>query len=105
MSKISDWMSDSFCRAVTGDSFSKRKLYTDNDDIFYTFMRCIGFRGVNLAASRSDLLNRGLIIELERIPSDRQRQIKKIWKDFDRMKPQLLDYIFDICHICYRLLL
>jgi hypothetical protein len=89
-------MSDAFCRAVTGDSFSKRKLYTDNDDIFYTFMRCIGFSGVNLAASKSDLLDRGLIIELERISSDRQRQIKKIWKDFDEIKPQLLGYIFDI---------
>jgi hypothetical protein len=96
LSYISDWMSDAFCRAATGDSFSKRKLYTDNDDIFYTFMRCIGFSGVNLAATKSDLLDRGLIIELERISSDSQRQIKKIWKDFDEMKPQLLGYIFDI---------
>jgi hypothetical protein len=96
LSYISDWMSDAFCRAVTGDSFSKRKLYTDNDDIFYTFMRCIGFSGVNLAASKSDLLDRGLIIELERIPSDRQRQVKKIWKDFNEIKSQLLGYIFDI---------
>jgi hypothetical protein len=45
LSYITDWMSDAFCRAVTGDSFSKRKLYTDNDDLFYTFMRCIGFSG------------------------------------------------------------
>jgi hypothetical protein len=96
LSYITDWMSDAFCRAVTGDSFSKRKLYTDNDDIFYTFMRCIGFSGVNLAASKSDLLDRGLIIELERINSDRQRKIKKIWKEFDEIKPQLLGYIFDI---------
>ncbi|HET7285043.1 MAG TPA: hypothetical protein VFI70_10190 [Nitrososphaeraceae archaeon] len=96
LSYISDRMSDAFCRAVTGDSFSKRKLYTDNDDIFYTFMRCIGFSGVNLAASKSDLLDRSLIIELERIPSDSQRQIKKIWKDFNEIKPQLLGYIFDI---------
>jgi hypothetical protein len=96
LSYISDWMSDAFCRAVTGDSFSKRKLYTDNEDIFFTFMRCIGFSGVNLAASKSDLLDRGLIIELERIPSDRQRQVKKIWKEFDEIRPQLLGYIFDI---------
>jgi hypothetical protein len=96
LSYISDWMSDAFCRAVTGDSFSKRKLYTDNEDIFYTFMRCIGFSGVNLAASKSDLLDRGLIIELERIPPERQLQVKNIWKEFDEIKPQLLGYIFDI---------
>jgi hypothetical protein len=88
LSYITDWMSDAFCKATTGDSFSKCKLYTDNDDIFYSFMRCIGFSGVNLAASKSDLLDRGLIIELERINSDRQRKIKKIWKEFDEIKPR-----------------
>ena len=89
-------MLDAFCRAVTGDSISKRKLYTDNDDVFYTYMRCLGFSGVNLAATKSDLLNRGLIIQLERITTDSQRQIKHIWQEFESMKPQLLGFIFDI---------
>jgi hypothetical protein len=96
LSYIPDWMSDAFCRAVTGDSFAKRKLYTDNDDVFFTFMRGIGFSGVNLAASRSDLLDRGLIIELERILTENQRQIRKIMKEFDEIKPKVLGYIFDI---------
>jgi hypothetical protein len=96
LSYIPDWMSDAFCRAVTGDSFTKRKLYSNNDDVFYSYMRCIGFSGVNLAATKSDLLDRGLIVELERISSDNQRQIRKIWSEFEEMKPQLLGYIFDI---------
>lgn len=96
LSSIPEWMSDAFCRAVTGDSISKRKLYTDNDDVFYTYMRCLGFSGVNLAATKSDLLNRGLIIQLERITTDSQRQIKHIWQEFESMKPQLLGFIFDI---------
>ena len=96
LSFIPDWMSDIFCKAVTGDSFTKRKLYSNNEDIFYSYMRCIGFSGVNLAATKADLLSRGLIIELQRILVDAQRQIKRIWKDFEEMKPQLLGYIFDI---------
>lgn len=96
LTSIPEWMSDAFCRAVTGDSISKRKLYTDNDDVFYTYMRCLGFSGINLAATKSDLLNRGLIIQLERITTDSQRQIKHIWQEFESIKSQLFGFIFDI---------
>ena len=58
-------------------------------------MRCLGFSGVNLAATKSDLLNRGLIIQLERITADSQRLIKHIWQEFESLKPQLLGFIFD----------
>ena len=58
LSRIEEWMSDAFCRAVTGDSISKRKLYTDSDSVFYTYMRPLVFSGVNLAATKADLLNR-----------------------------------------------
>ena len=67
VSVIPDWISDQLCRAVTGSGFSKRELYTDDEDIIYNFKRCIGFNGINLGATKADLLDRGLIIELERI--------------------------------------
>ena len=96
LSYIPEWLSDTLCRASTGDSFSKRTLFTNDDDTFFSYIRNVGFSGVNLAATKSDLLRRGLIIELERIQADSQRQVKQIWKEFEQMKPQLLGYIFDI---------
>ena len=48
LSNIKDWISDALCRAVTGSGFSKRQLYTDDEDIIYFFQRCIGFNGINL---------------------------------------------------------
>jgi hypothetical protein len=42
ISDIKDWISDLLCRAVTGQSFSKRSLYTDDDDFFYNFKRVVG---------------------------------------------------------------
>jgi Bifunctional DNA primase/polymerase, N-terminal len=96
ISNISDWISDQLCRAVTGSGFSKRELYTDDDDIIYNFKRCIGFNGINLAASKPDLLDRGLIIKLERIVEERMRKIEDVWADFEKLRPQLLGYIFDI---------
>jgi hypothetical protein len=96
ISNIKEWYSDQLCRAVTGSGFSKRQLWTDDDDIIYNFKRCIGFNGINLAATKADLLDRGLIIQLERIPKENRRKITDIWNEFERMKPQLLGYIFDM---------
>jgi hypothetical protein len=79
VSSIPDWISDQLCRAVTGSGFSKRELYTDDEDIIYNFKRCIGFNGINLGATKADLLDRGLIIELERIAKANQRRIEEIW--------------------------
>jgi hypothetical protein len=94
VSSIHEWISDQLCRAVTGSGFSKRELYTDDDDIIYNFKRCIGFNGINLGAAKPDLLDRGLIIELERIV--KIRKVEDIWAEFDLIKPQLLAYIFDL---------
>jgi hypothetical protein len=96
LSRIPEWMSDLLCRAVTGDAFSKRKHYTNDDDIIYVLMRAIGFNGINLAATKPDLLDRGLIIQTDTIPDDNKRLKASIWKEFYRIRPQLLGYIMDI---------
>ena len=96
ISNIKDWISDLLCRAVTGSSFSKRELYTNDDDILYSFKRIIGFNGINLGATKADLLDRGIIIPLKRIQKKNRRKLQQIWKEFERIKPLLLGYIFDI---------
>ena len=96
LSRIPEWISDLLCRAVTGSGFTKRKLYTNNEDVIYSLMRAIGFNGINLAATKADLLSRGLIIQTETIPKGNQRRMKAIWKEFEKIKPELLGYIFDV---------
>ena len=39
VSVIKEQISDALCRAVTGSGFSKRQLYTDDDDIIYYFLK------------------------------------------------------------------
>ena len=34
--------------AVTGSGFTKRELYTNDEDVIYSVMRAIGFNGINL---------------------------------------------------------
>ena len=96
VSVIQDWISDLLCRAVTGSSFSKRALYTNDDDIYYNFKRIIGINGIDLAATKADLLDRSIIIQTERIDKKDRVKIKKIWQNFNRIKPYVLGYIFDI---------
>jgi hypothetical protein len=96
VSDIKEWISNVFCRASTGSGFTKRQLYTDDDDIIYNFKRCIGINGINLGATKADLLDRGIIIQLERIPKERRRKLDDIWKDFEVLRPQLLGCILDI---------
>ena len=96
ISKMPDWISDQFCRASTGGGSSKRRLYTDDDDKIYNFRRCVGFNGVNLAATKSDLLDRGLIIKVERIDDNAKRKKQHIWHEFEEIRPRLLGYILDI---------
>ena len=96
VSVIQDWISDLLCRAVTGSSFSKRALYTNDDDIYYNFKRIIGINGIDLAATKADLLDRSIIIQTERIDKKDRKKIKKIWEKFNQLKPYVLGYIFDI---------
>ncbi len=96
VSKINDWVSDALCRAVTGSGFSKRQLYTDDDDIIYSFKRCVGINGINIGATKPDLLDRSIIIKLERIPKENRRKQEDIWNEFEAMRPKLLGYLFNI---------
>ena len=95
VSILREWISNDLCRAVTGTANSKRELYTDDDDVIYQYRRPIGFNGLNLAATRGDLLDRGLIIEADRINENKRRRLQDIMLDLERIKPQLLGYIFD----------
>jgi hypothetical protein len=96
VSAIQDWISDLLCRAVTGSSFSKRALYTNDDDIYYSFMRKLGLNGIDLAKINADLSDRSINIKPDRIDKLDRVKLDKIWNQFNAIKPRLLGYIFNI---------
>ena len=61
---LQPWQSDMLCRACTGEGFSKRQLFAVDDDIIYSFRRCVGLNGINIAATRADLLDRSILTGL-----------------------------------------
>ena len=96
VSHMDDWISDSLCKAVTGGGASKRALYSDDDDIIYNFKRCIMLNGINVVARKADLLDRSIMIQLERIAPDKRRKETDLRAELNAIKPQLLGYIMDI---------
>jgi Bifunctional DNA primase/polymerase, N-terminal len=90
------WLSDEACKAVTGIGQTKRKLYSDDEDIVYEYKRCLGFNGVNNSLTEPDALDRSLMIELDRISKENRKVESDIMADFMQLRPQLLGYIFDI---------
>ena len=92
---VPDSIGDLLCRAVTGSGFSKRQLYTDDEDIIYTIQANIGINGINLSSSKPDLLERSMLCELRRIEKIGRRQERELWEEFERKQPELLGAVFD----------
>jgi hypothetical protein len=95
LSGLPDWLSDILCQAVTGGGFSKRKLYSDNDDIIYSFMRCISLNGISVLIHKADLMDRTILIPLERIPKNRRREQNVVMAEFQEQRPFISGAIFD----------
>lgn len=97
VSVIKSFLSDALCRAATGTGFSKRELYTDDDDIIYEFIRSVGVSAIHLPGTKPDLLDRSLIVKLSFIDKKIRRKYKEdILPRFEQIRPKLLGYIFDI---------
>jgi hypothetical protein len=90
------WLSDEVCRAVSGGAFSKRKNYTDDDDIPYKYKKILSFSGINIIFSEPDALDRSIKIELERIKDEDNIPDTKIEEELKSQIPALLGYIFDV---------
>jgi hypothetical protein len=96
LSSLPTWLSDALARASTGDGFSKRKLYTDDDDVVYTLQRTIAINGINQVITKPDLLDRSILIKLERIQSGQRISEKEFWQLFEIDRPAILGAIFDV---------
>ncbi len=96
LSDVSPWLSDSICRAVTGDGDVRRKLYTDGEHSVFAFRRCICLNGIDLGATRGDLSERMLPISLDRIPEDKRLAEDEIWPKWEQQNGKILGAILDL---------
>lgn len=93
---ISQEISDLLCQASSGMGFSKRKLFTDMDDVVYSVRRAIIMNGVAAPSMAPDLLDRTIMICLERIPDDRRKERSEIEAMRDSLLPKVRGYLLNI---------
>ncbi len=96
VSRISEWLSDALCRAVTGDSLVRRMLYSDSDVSVLRFRRCVVLTTIDVGALRGDLAERMLPIRLERIDSTARRTEADVAAAFDAIHADVLGVLFDL---------
>lgn len=96
VSYISDETSDILCKAITGGGFSKRELYENDEDVIYSFKRNIGVNGINLVTTRPDLLDRSLLLELERLDPTKRKSEGALYEEFEKDLPLILAGVFDV---------
>lgn len=94
MSYLSDQLSDVLCRLVTGVGFTKRKLFTDAEDIILNQIVAIGITGISNVATKPDLLDRCLILRFHRISDEKREDEGEFWQKFNKEKPYILGAIF-----------
>lgn len=96
LSAVPDWLSDALCRAVTGDGDVRRRLYSDGDHVVTAFWRAVIVNGIDLGATRDDLTERLVLVELSRI-SEAQRQPEKVLDAAWLVaRPRLLGALLDL---------
>lgn len=93
---LQNWQSDMLCQAATGGGASYRELYSNADEVIFSFLRCPALNGINLVVTRPDLLDRSIIFTLDRITPDQRQEESVFWKKFEEVKPAILGGLFDV---------
>lgn len=95
VSHISGETSDALCRAITGGGISHRLFFTNGESFIMKFQRCLAVNGINNVATRPDLLDRAILVELERISEDDRRELSEVMSKFLDDSASILGGIFD----------
>lgn len=93
--ELKSWQSDILCRVVSGDSLMFRELYSDLDGITANFRRLLLMNGINIPCESPDMLDRAILLEMERIQRENRRTEEEILGEFERQKPRILGAIFN----------
>lgn len=90
------WLSDSLCRAATGDGSVRRALYTDSDVSVFAFRRCVIVNGIDLRISGGDLAERLVGMDLRRIDTRKRRPEAELTEAWGDAVPQIFGGLLDL---------
>jgi hypothetical protein len=96
LSVLPTWLSDTLARVATGQAWTTRKLYTnDEEEIFEGAHPCI-LNGIEKFVIRGDLADRCISLLLRPIPDKKRKPEKELWAQFERDRPYILGALLDV---------
>lgn len=93
LSFVPNWLSDALCRLATGAGNSARKLYTDAEVSLIQFCRPCVLNGIVDLATRPDLLERSILLDLPKI--EQRKDEEEFWAGFGAAAPRILGALLD----------
>jgi hypothetical protein len=95
LSGLPPWLSDALCGVCTGSGIAKRTLYSDADETVLSYQRPIILNGIDAMATRADLAERSIVIELAPIPARARLTERDIADRLDAAAPTVLAALLD----------
>jgi hypothetical protein len=96
ISNIQPWLSDALCRAVTGDGFRDRELYSDHDPDIIELRRLVEIAAVDGRINRGDLAERCIPNELALIADDQRRSEVELVEHFEAAHGKILGGLLNL---------
>lgn len=100
LSHIKEWLSDQLCCIATGAGFAVRELYTGSEETIYAASRPILWNGIPELASRPDLAERTMQLELPRLKS--RETERGLDEGFSRAHPRILGALLDAVALAHK---
>ena len=95
LSSMPPWLSDGLCCLSTGASYTARTKYSDASETVMRAQRPVLLTSIEDIASRSDLLDRMIVLTLPTIPEARRRTEQAVLAAFNIAHPRILGALLD----------
>jgi hypothetical protein len=95
LSYLPVWLSDALCRLATGGGFGMRELYTNDEEQLFDAMRPVILTGIEAVATRPDLLDRSILLDVPPIPKEERKTEEELYAALEPDRAGILGAILD----------
>lgn len=96
LSNISAKQQDIFCTVATGGGSSSRKLYSNGEEYLIDAKRPILINGISTLATRPDMADRTVRLELPTIPGEQRRSASDLVTEFNKNAPTIFTGLLEL---------
>ncbi len=96
LSGLTPEQQDAFCTLATGGGFASRQLYTNGEEHVMETKRPVVLNGIAVVATRPDLIDRVIHVDLPTIPTDARRDDADTHAGWERDQPKVFAGLLDL---------